>query len=175
MKYFREITFPEQHHALSTVVRLFHRPKFQIFSTESNIMVKVVRYLPKSETAVYKCLLPFKQKRLFMSILFTKVAGLQPKEKNSTRDVFLWVCLIFQNAFLRNTFWWWLHLLNAIHFLCCVDLISKMLLSTLALFWLSINISRGNTVSRLLTPLSGSPRQLVDLLLIKQVIRPKCS
>ena len=30
-------------------------------------------------------------------------------------------------------------------------------------------------MSRLLTAVSGSPRQLVDLLLLKQVICPKCS
>ena len=44
-------------------------------------MVKVVTYLHKSESAVHRCLQMFTEKRLFMSILFTKVAGLQPKEK----------------------------------------------------------------------------------------------
>ena len=63
------------------VVRLLHRPKFQIFYTESNVMVKVARYLHKSEAAVHRCLQPFIEKRLFMSILFTKVAGLHPKER----------------------------------------------------------------------------------------------
>ena len=42
------------------------------------------------------------------------------------------------------------------HFLCCVDLTSKMLLSTLVMF---LVILRGNTVSRLEKSVSGSPRQ----------------
>ena len=96
-------------------------------------------------------------------------------KKDSTRDVFQWVCLILQNSFLRNTFGWWLLLLNTIHFLCCINLTSKALLSTLAIFWLSLNISKANTVSRLWTAVSGSPRQLVDFLLIKKAICPKCS
>ena len=65
-----------------------HKPTFQIFFTESNI-----RYLPKSEAAVHRCLQPFIEKRLFMSIFFTKVAGLQSK-KDSAGDIFvkyIWV------------------------------------------------------------------------------------
>ena len=44
-------------------------------------MVKVVRHLPKSEAAVHRCLQPFTEKRLFISIFFTKVTGLQPKKR----------------------------------------------------------------------------------------------
>ena len=114
---------------------------------------------------------PFTEKHLF-----TKVPGLQPAKKDSARNVFQWVCLIFQNTlFLQNTFGWWLLLLSTIHFLCRVDLIGKILLSTLAIFWLSLNICRANNVSCLWTAVSGSPRQLVDLLLTKQAIRLKCS
>ena len=145
------------------MLKLLHRPKFQIFSTESNMMVKVVWYLPKSEAEVHKCLQPFTEKRLFMSIPFTKFAGLL--KKRSPPEMFSCEC----------AFGWWLLLLNTIQFLCCVDLIIKMLLSTLALFWLSLNISRASTISCLLTAVSWSPRQLIDLLLIKQVIRPKYS
>ena len=87
-KIFYRNNFPKQHHDITTVVRLFHRPKFQIFPTESNMMVKVVRYLPKSEADVHKRLQPFPEKLLFLSILFIKVAGLQPKEENSATDVF---------------------------------------------------------------------------------------
>ena len=124
--------------------------------------VKVVRYLPKSEAAVHRCLQPFTEKGLFMSIfIFTKVADLLPKNV-SIRDAFQWVCLIIPNSFLQNPFGWWLLLLNTIHFLFCVDFISKMLLSTLARFWLSFNISRANTVSRLLTAAPGSSRQVGD-------------
>ena len=43
-------------------------------------MVKVVKYLPKSEAAINRCLQLFAEKRLFMSIFFSKVAGLQPKK-----------------------------------------------------------------------------------------------
>ena len=108
-------------------------------------------------------------KRLVYECLFNKVAGLQLK-KDSGRDIFSWVCLIFRTLNLQNIVGWWLLLLNTIHFLCCRDLISKMLLSTLVIFWLSLNIFRENNVSRLWTAVSRSPRQLIDLLLIKQVI-----
>ena len=78
---FQRNKFPKQYHAVTTVVRLLHRPKFQIFSTESNMMVKVVRYLPKSEADVHRCLQPSTEKRLFMTIVFTKIAGLQLKKE----------------------------------------------------------------------------------------------
>ena len=74
LKYFRETTFPSS-------IMLLHRPKFQIFSAESNMMFKVVRYLSNSEAAVCRCLQPFKEKSFFMSIFFTKAAGLQPKAR----------------------------------------------------------------------------------------------
>ena len=45
------------------------------------MMVKVVGYLPKPEVANHRCLLPFTEKRLFMSIFFNKVADLQPKKR----------------------------------------------------------------------------------------------
>ena len=51
-------------------------------------MVKVFRYLPKSETAVHRCLQRFTEKRFFMSVFFNNVAGLQLK-KDSGRDMFL--------------------------------------------------------------------------------------
>ena len=37
--------------------------------TESNMMVKVFRYLPKSEVVIYRCLQPFTGKRLFMTFI----------------------------------------------------------------------------------------------------------
>ena len=84
-----------------------------------------------------------------------------------------------QNNFpVQNTFFAkhvWLESASAKHhFLCCVDLISKILLSALVMLWLSLNIFIANTASRLWTAVSWSPRQLVDLFLIKQAIRPKC-
>ena len=65
-------------------------------------MVKVAKYLHKSEAAVHRCLQPFIEKRLFMSILFTKVAGLHPKERNSAWDLFVGVCLMFQKTFFAK-------------------------------------------------------------------------
>ena len=55
--------FLKQHHALTMVVRLHHKPTLKIFSTESNSMIKIVRYLPKSEAAFHSCLQPFTEKR----------------------------------------------------------------------------------------------------------------
>ena len=71
------------------------------FYTESNMMTKVVRYLPKSEAAVHRCWQLFTVKRLFMSIFFNKVASLQPN-KRLQQKCFLWVCLIFQNTFFQT-------------------------------------------------------------------------
>ena len=51
------------------------------------------------------------------------------------------------------------------HFVCWVDLNRKMLPLTLVMLWLFLNIFRANTVNHLWT---------TDLLLIKQVICPKC-
>ena len=75
-----------------------------MFSTESNMMVKVVRYLPKSEAAVHGCLQPFTEKRLFMSIFFTKVAGIQPK-KSLRQRCFPVSCKIFQNTLFAKHVW----------------------------------------------------------------------
>ena len=150
---------PKQHHALTTVVRLLHRPKLQVFCSESNMVVKDVRYLSKSEAAVHKCLQPFTEKGLFKIIFLLNLQAC---------SLFQWVCLIFQNSFLAKHVWVLAASAKYTHFLCCIDLISKMLLSTLAMFWLSLNFSRVNTVSRLWIAVSGSPRQLVDLLLIKK-------
>ena len=50
------------------------------------MMVKVVKYLPKSETAVRKCLQLFTEKHLFISIFFAKVTGLQPKKRLHQRS-----------------------------------------------------------------------------------------
>ena len=51
----------------------------------------------------------------------------------------------------------WVGTASAIyHFLCCIDLISKMLLSTSVIF---VVIFRGNTMSRFGKAVSGSPRQ----------------
>ena len=127
-----------------------------------------------AKATVHRCLQPFTEQGLFMSIFFTKITGLQPKQR-LRQDFFQWVCLILQNIFLQKLFGWWMVLLNTIHFLCWVDLISKILLSTLAMFWLSLNISRINMVRRLWRAVSGSPRQLVDLLVMKQAICRKCS
>ena len=130
--------FSKQHHTLVTVGRFLHRPKFQVLSAELNVMVKVVCYLPKSEAAVHRCLQPFTEKRLLMSIYFIKGTSLQPKKKTPHRCIPSSMPNISEHFFCetKNTFGC-SHLelfLNAIYFLCCVDLISKMLLSTWAMF-----------------------------------------
>ena len=96
--------FLKQHHALITVFRLLYRSKFQIFCRELNIMIKVVRYLPKSEAAIHKCLQSVTEKGLFMSISFTKVAVLQP-EKRPHQRFFPVVYVIFQKSFLAKHIW----------------------------------------------------------------------
>ena len=165
----------KQHHALTTVVRLIDRPKFQMFSTESNMMVRVVKYLPKSEAAVRRCLQPFTEKRFFVSIFFTKVAGLQPKEKNPARDVFLWVCLIFQNTFFEKHVWLETASTKYLSYSLFQRPHQQSVTLYLGSFLITLYISWVNTVNCLLTAASGGPRQLVELLLIKQVIHSKCS
>ena len=107
-------------------------------------------------------------KRLFKSIFFHKVEDLQTKT-DSCIDLVLWVlpnilgqvfCLMTASA--------------KSHFLGCVDFTSQRLCSILVMFWLSFNIFRANTVSRLWTAISGIPRQLIYLLMIRQAISPKC-
>ena len=55
-------------------------------------------------------------------------------------------------------------------FLCCVDFSNKILRSILVMFWLSFNIFRATTVSRLRTAISG----IVYFMMIRQAISPKC-
>ena len=115
------------------------------------------------------------QNKAYSWVFFLPKLQAYSLNKDSVRDFFQWVCLILQNIFLQKLLGWWMVLLNTIHFLCWVDLISKILLSTLAMFWLSLNISRTNMVSCLWRAVSGSPKQLVDLLVMKQAICRKCS
>ena len=63
------------------------------------MMVKVVRYLPKSEAAVRMCLQPFTEKHLFLSNFLLKLQALI----NATRNVSLWVCPKFQKTFFCET------------------------------------------------------------------------
>ena len=83
-------------YALTAVVVWLHTPKFQIFSTESNMMVKVVTYLPL--TAVYSCLL---KKNAYSWVFFLLKFQAYIPPKKSTRDVFL----IFQNTFFAKHVW----------------------------------------------------------------------
>ena len=98
--------FLKQHRALTRVVRLLHRSNFQIFSTKSNMIIKVARYLPKSEATVYR-------KPLIYEYLLNKVAGLQPKKKTPAEMFSHQFTQYFRKTFLRNAFGWWLPLLNA--------------------------------------------------------------
>ena len=62
-----------------------------------------------------------------MSVVFTKVTGLERKKKLQQRCFLMSVPNILDHFFCETR----LVLLNAIHFICCADFISKMLLSTL--------------------------------------------
>ena len=112
----------------------------------------------------------------YRKVLIYEVAGLQPK-KDTGIDVFLWVSLqplwYFRTLFLQNMFGWPLLLLNTIHYLCYIDLISKMLPPTLVMFWLSLNIFMRKHCGSLVSRCFWKSRQLVDLLLAKQEIHPK--
>ena len=135
------------------------------------MMVKFVRYLPKSEAAVLRCLHLFTEKGLFMSIFFTKVAGLQSKKRLPQRCFPVSLPNISEHFFAKHV---WVVTTSAKYhsFFCCVELICKMLVSTLDMFRLSSNISRASTVSRSFW--KSYTIRLLDLLLIKQAIRPKC-
>ena len=96
--------FPKQGHALTKVFRLLHTRKCQMFSTESNMTVKNVRYLPKSELAFRRCLQPFTGKLLSISIFlnFFKLQVYRLKLDSST-DAFLWILLNISEHFFCET------------------------------------------------------------------------
>ena len=62
------IYFSKEHHALNKVFRLLNTPKFQTFSTESNMVVKVDRYFLKLEAAIHICLQTPTRKCLFVNL-----------------------------------------------------------------------------------------------------------
>ena len=118
LKQFKENKFPEKHHALDTVLKLFNTLKFQIFSTESDDgqSCEVITWLRSScsqaFTAAYK-------KIPIMSLFLNIIAGLRPK-KTPPQMFSYGLDLIFQNTFFvkaKNFFWWWLLLLKAIFFI----------------------------------------------------------
>ena len=127
-----------------------------------------VRYLAKSKTTADRSLQALTEKRLFMSVFYNKVAGLQPKKKKPWQKCFSVSLSLISEHFFQNNIW----LVTAsakCHFLCCIDLNCKILLLTLILLWSSLNIC-GENASRLWTAVSGRSRQLVGLLLIKQAL-----
>ena len=132
------------------------------------MVVKVVRYLPKSKAADHGCLQPLWENAYSRVSFFIKLKTYRLK-KDSCIGLVLWV--------LRNILEHVFCLMAAstkYRFLYCVDFTSKILRSILVMFWLSFNIFRTNTVSRLWTAISGIPRQLVYLLMIRQAISSKC-
>ena len=147
---------------------MLHTPKFQIFFTESNMMVKVVRYLPKSKAAGDGCLQPLWENAYSRASFFVKLETYRLK-KDSCIDL---VLRVFPN--ILEHFFCLMTASAKYHFLCCVDFTSKILRSILVMFWLSFNIFSANTVSRLRTAISGIPRQLVYFMLIRQAISPIC-
>ena len=78
------------------VSRLLHAPKFQIFSTKLNMMVKVVKLF----TGVLwkRCSDNFIGKHLYRSIFFNKVSRRRIKE-----SVFLWVLPNISERFVCKT------------------------------------------------------------------------
>ena len=66
------------------------------------MIVKVVRYLPKSEAAIHSCLQPFPEKCLFMSIFLIKVAGLQPKKRFRQRCFLVSLSKISEHFFAKR-------------------------------------------------------------------------
>ena len=117
LKQFKENKFPEEHHALDMVLRLFNTLKFQILSTESDDgqSCEVITWVKSScsqvFTAAYK-------KTPIMSLL-NIIAGLRPT-KTPPQMFSYGFGLIFQNTFFvkaKNFFWWWLFLLKTIFFI----------------------------------------------------------
>ena len=132
------------------------------------MMVKVARYLPKSKAAGHGCLQPLWENAYSRVSFFIKLKSYRLKKDSCIDLVFRVFPNILEHVFCLMT------ASAKYHFLCCVDFTSKILRSILVMFWLSLNISRANTVSRLWTAISGIPRQLVYLLMIRQAISPKC-
>ena len=66
-------------------------------------MVKVVKYLPKSEAAVHLCLQPVTEKPLFMSVFINEVVGLQLNKKKLRQRCFPVSLLNISEHFLCKT------------------------------------------------------------------------
>ena len=126
-------------------------------------MVKAVRYLPKSEPAVHRCLQSFTATKM-------QAYSLKKKTKLRQRCIPVSVPNISEHFFAKHI--WVVTAPAKYHSL---SLLRRPHQQNVTLELGSLNISRANTVSCLLTAVSGSPRQLAELLLIKQAIRPKCS
>ena len=90
---------------LNTVFRLLNTPKFQIFFAKSNTMVKDVRYWPKSEAAVHRCLQPFTGINAYSWVSLSVKLQAYSLKKGFCIVVFLWVLPnISEYFFLQNTF-----------------------------------------------------------------------
>ena len=66
-------------------------------------MVKVVKYLPKSEAAVHQRLQPVTEKPLFMSVFINEVVGLQLNKKKLRERCFPVSLLNISEHFLCKT------------------------------------------------------------------------
>ena len=66
-------------------------------------MVKVVKYLPKSEAAVHQCLQPVTEKPLFISVFINEVVGLQLNKKKLRQRCFPVSLLNISEHFLCKT------------------------------------------------------------------------
>ena len=144
LKQFKENKFPEEHHALDMVLRLFNTLKFQILSTESDDgqSCEVITWVKSSCSQVFTAA----YKKTPESLKY----NCRPEAyKDSSTDVFLWVWPnISEYFFCESKKLFLVVTLSAKnHFLYCIDLTSKMLHSTLVIFWLSLNIFRAHTVN----------------------------
>ena len=114
------------------MVSVLQTRKFHIFSTKSNMMVKVAWYFPKSEVVVHRCLQPLTGKYLFMCRFLIKTSAQ------------MFSCaffLIFENTVFAK------HVQKVTAsvkylFVCYVDLSRKMLPSALAIFYLSLGYTK---------------------------------
>ena len=110
------------------IFRLLHAPKFHIFSTKLNKIVKVVKLF--AGLLWKRCSDNFIGKHLCRSLFFNNVSRLQTKEKLMHRCFYVSFTKYFRTLFLQNSSVWLL-LLNTLFCLLRQLQPEKMLLSTL--------------------------------------------
>lgn len=123
------------------------------------MMIKVVKYLPKSEAVVHRCSIKKlfwwdcqnSQKETYSEVSFLVKLLAHSLKKDFCNGVFLSVCQIA--LFCKTP-------LGDYPFVLYIDLYQKMFPSVLVIIWLYLNIFKANNVNRLRTSVSGSPTLL---------------